>query len=710
MVFTFTSISNGASSQVVDKVVMVILNRCSLQQLESMPQIKHMIDNGYIGLMNTRVSGRNSEAKGYATIGWGTRAEASQDTSIFHNIDDNASKIYTRRTGDILPEEGIVNIDINMLKELNSRGDFNPAVGSLGHQLKESSLKTALIGNSDTDERKNRAAGYIAMDNKGYIDMGATDEGATVKDINRPYGVKTDFNGILSIYDKVQDKASFIVIETGDTNRLEDYKKNLTPKAYNGLSEITLNEIDNFVKELVNTIDFNKTMIMLVTPYPSDKSAEKGDRLTPVVFYFGGDEGGLLTSNTTRRKGIIANIDIAPSVLSYLNNNPIKNMTGREVELITSTDNLEYIKNLNNRVVNTSVQRYRVLYTFAIYQMLASVLALLAIIFRKKICNSKRELISLILLGTIIAPLVFLIMPIFGSNHILVTYLLLVTISTFMVLAISNLFKNSPISIIAFTTAITLFALLVDIFLGQALIKNSIMGYDPIIGARYYGIGNEYAGILIGCSLIFTTALIQKNSSYKRLVPILYFIIVIAIGLPLFGANVGATITATASFLFVGYRVFTNKCKIKNLAFIGVFVVLVVTIMALIDLFLLESKSHLAEAIKQILNGGPIVILDIITRKIAMNIRVMGVTIWSRVLLIAVAILGVLFYKPIGLFKRIAALYPQLAKGWSGIILACGIGFLVNDSGVVTAAMSIIYLTTTILYLLLNDIKAKDII
>jgi len=37
-----------------------------------------------------------------------------------------------------------------------------------------------------------------------------------------------------------------------------------------------------------------------------------------------------------------------------------------------------------------------------------------------------------------------------------------------------------------------------DIVLGNALMQVSILGYDPIVGARFYGIGNEYMGLLAG--------------------------------------------------------------------------------------------------------------------------------------------------------------------------------------------------------------------
>ena len=91
-----------------------------------------------------------------------------------------------------------------------------------------------------------------------------------------------------------------------------------------------------------------------------------------------------------------------------------------------------------------------------------------------------------------------------------------------------------------------------------------------------------------------------------------------------------------------------------------------------------------------------------------MNLRLMGATIWSRVLLSAIAVLSILIYKPVGWVRRMSTKYPKLAIGWGGIIIACAVGFAVNDSGIVMAATCIIFLTSTMLYLIIEDIKPRE--
>jgi len=653
--------------------------------------------------MNTRASGRYSELKSYATIGWGTRAEAMEDTAIFEELDEEALNIFKRRVGQVLPQRGIANIEINKLYQQNLKGEYKAFPGILGELLGHAGLKTAAIGNSDTDSNKSRAIGFLAMDSKGYIEKGNVGEELLLEDDSSPFGIRTDYESLLSEFEKCYGGTALIAVETGDLSRLEAYKANLNSSTYNSHKLQILNNIDDFVGRLVEIIDFNTSKLIIVSPFPSDASYEAGDRLTPIIFYEGKEAGrGILTSDTTRRRGIVGNVDIAPTILENFNI-AAKNTTGRRITSIPMEDNLNYIQELNKKTVNTSVIRYRILYSFAVYQMLVAVLALLVIVYRKRLPKGIVGISGALLLSTIVTPLVFLVLSIFGVGSMLRTYIIIIILSAGLTIVLYSIFKRDPLKVLAYTSALIVISLLVDIALGQNLIKSSILGYDPIIGARYYGIGNEFVGVLLGSSLIAATALQEKLKKRPLWLMSLFSIIILFIGFPKLGANVGGTITAMFAFLFTYSLLTAKKMSFKRWSIILAIVVGAIIALALVDFFLLESKSHLAGAIQQIAAGGPVIIYQIIIRKITMNIRVMSVTIWSRVLLLALGILGVLFYRPTGLLKKLSSRYPSLLAGWSGIIVACIVGFAVNDSGVVLAATCIIFLTTSILYLLLME-------
>ncbi|MBF8984779.1 hypothetical protein IZY60_14645 [Lutibacter sp. B2] len=259
---------------------------------------------------------------------------------------------------------------------------------------------------------------------------------------------------------------------------------------------------------------------------------------------------------------------------------------------------------------------------------------------------------------------------------------------------------SNRIDCVLILSCITVLGLTIDICTGANLIKTSLLGYDPIIGARYYGIGNEFMGVFIGATLVFTTAMMDRFKISPMFSIIIFFIITFVMGYPRLGANVGGMITAVSTFIFASLRLFRIKIKLKHMVAIGVSIVCVVGVMGFIDMKLGGGQSHLAGAILNIANEGPNAIFRIIERKISMNVRLIGITIWSKVLISTMMILAILFYSPVGIISKLSKLYPNLSIGWSSIIFACFVTFFVNDSGVVAAATGIIFLGMSMLYLI----------
>ena len=88
-----------------------------------------------------------------------------------------------------------------------------------------------------------------------------------------------------------------------------------------------------------------------------------------------------------------------------------------------------------------------------------------------------------------------------------------------------------------------------------------------------------------------------------------------------------------------------------------------------------------------------------------MNLKLFSVSIWSKVLISSLIFLGVIFYRPFGIAKKVFNRYTNLSIGLLGILISCIVSFLVNDSGVVASATSIIFLAMTLMYLVVNEIK-----
>ncbi|WP_432401090.1 hypothetical protein [Wukongibacter sp. M2B1] len=684
------------------KVIIFLVNKMDLEDLEDMPFTYKLADKGAVGLMNTRAYGSSNDYSSSLTIGCGTRSQASFNTSRFEELDSENSLIYQRRTGYTIGSKEIVNIDIARLAETNRKNDYNPNIGALGNSLGMNDIKISVIGNSDIPDKPTRLGVLIGMDDKGLVDYGLIDEGINIDDPEYPYGIKTNYNLMIEGYNELAPKSGVMILELGDLYRLERYKSNLTPEVYIKLKERIISDIDLLIKNVYNLIDEKNTRILILSPTPSSLAVSSGKRLTPVILAGGDIEDGILSSDTTRREGIIGNIDIAPYIAAYFNSN-INFFTGKPVYILKAQEKFTVINEIYNGTAFVYINRLSVLFSFAMYEIIVSFFAFVMIQMAGKYRLKIYRYIEYFLLSNMSIPIAILILPLFKAISIYEAIMKIV-ILTVLITFISIYIRKTSLDSIIFLSGLMCILLALDIMMGSGLIKTSFLGYDPIIGARYYGIGNEYMGMMVGASLIFTTGLLDRYRVHKIFISFIFIFITIVIGFPKFGANVGGTITAAFAFMFVTLKLYNSKLQFKHYVYMLSSVFVFVIFLALVDLYVIESSSHLANAIRQINNGGMDVVYSIIKRKISMNVRLFGISIWSKVLVSSLILLSILFYRPFGIAKRIFNKYTNLSMGLLGILISCIVSFLVNDSGVVASATSIIYLAMSLMYLVFKEI------
>lgn len=680
------------------KIILININRTSIDDLKNIKYLNDKINKtGYIGLMNVKGSNGTSDIKSYASIGAGTRANINPSDIDFETINEDNKEIYLRRTG--INPEYINNLNINKTNASNQRGKFGAFLGAIGYEFNNNNLSLAVLGNSDTDEENHREIALIGMDENGQIQNGNIDD-INVKDGAMPFGIRTDYDKLKEETRKYYDESNLVIVELGDTYRLDLYKENLNEASYGKMKREIYSNISDYLKEVFEITNKNDR-VYITSPYPKKQDYVDGYRLSPIVV-FDKEGKGLLTSGTTRRKGVLSNLDISADIFEYFG---IKSdvIVGKSIQKILYDKNIEFLLKDYDKIVSNMQIRIPVLYTYAAFEMIMWMIMLVAILFRDKIPKNTFRILCAILKFTIAIPFVLLIAPFFNystKGSIITCIVGLLIIVYFLVY---KLVKDDLGKLILLSALVAL-GVLIDAATGQNMIKSSLLGYDPIIGARYYGIGNEYMGVLIGSLVFSVVGFLEKNIINKKIASVILLLSIVILGHPKMGANVGGTITSVFSFLYLIMRLYDIKIDLKKIIFIGIAVVGVVSTMAVIDIYFIKSQSHLAGAIKKILSGGPLIILQIITRKIEMNMKLIGVSIWSRVLILGLLVVVILFQKPVGILKKVCDRYIYLAKGWTSIIVASIVGFLVNDSGVVAAATSIAYVIIPVLVLLTKEL------
>ena len=703
-------IPSNSFAQEDKKVIFINMDRTNLENMMKMPFLKEKLSKeGYIGLMNIKGDRGTDDKRSYATIGAGRRANVANDEYInFAQRTDENAKVYESAVGE--KAKAINDLTINMSLSANKTGEYGAVLGSLGQTLSEKNIKTAVLGNADIivgdSITKNRNIALIAMDNYGRIPAGNIED-INIEDSSMPFGMRTDYDKLLNETKKYYNESDAIFIELGDTYRLDKYKKNLNSNTYDKMRDSIYSNINNYIESVFKLVDEND-VVYITSTFPSDFDYKNKRRLSPVVKFSKGYNGkGILVSATTRRDGIIANLDLGVDILNEygLSN---EHMVGRVINKIEKDDNIDYLSHEFDKIVSISKVRANIVNTFVIIIAASWIIGMLAVFARKKIPYKKKVFAIIkefIKLG-IIMPLAFLVAPMvnyrteFGIGSSII-------ITTIVLYIIGRILFKDDIKNMGFFSLITIILIAIDSIFGTYLMQNNIMSYDAMIGARYYGIGNEYEGITIASAVFGFAVLLQYKKIPKWLTIISLFVILITSAYPSMGANVGGAISEIVAYLLFIMLIFDVKLDLKKVVILGLSAVGIVSIFAVLDL-VTGSQSHLGGFVSQILVEGPSVIINTFGRKIQMNLKLAQTSIWVNILLAGIVIIGVLIFRPSEHFKRIAKKYPVVFKGFIASMVGCVVTLLVNDSGIVAASTASIYILIPIIIMSINMIIFED--
>lgn len=696
------------------RAVIVVLDRLLLGDLQA-PAFERLLANSAVGLMNTNTGGIRNVENTHVSIGSGSRAvgtgaafSAYDARETVHRVE--AGEEFFRRTGVRPDENAVVHLGIARVRQLTDDVPSSAEVGVIGRTLRETGMTTAVIGNADWDGESRRHAATIAMDQNGLVDMGHVGRDLLIRDPDFPGEYRTDYDQLLERF-RACAEADLIVIETGDLARLDEARNEVLPAMMAEHRKTAINRSAVFINRLLDELDLTRDLLLVVVPTPKASAISAGNLLTPLVAAGPGIEPGLLTAPSTRREGIILNIDVAPTVIQHLGLEIPKSVTGRAMYSLAGAGDLADLDALNQRLVMTHNSRVPIIKTYMSVIIGTVIVVLYMILVPRSRLIDRRYLHYLILLVMSFPLAALLIVPFQPRSPAEMVGLLLIIMLFVGGIAalLSRKSRNLGFGFLALATAGTI---VVDLLLGSPLQKQSLLSYDPLGGARFYGLGNEYMGVLIG-SIILGAASVLTQWPRRRMLIIL--LTVLAFGITLFavanpklGANMGGSITASVAFvitvlLFLGVR-FTRRVIL--LAGGGVLAFLAG--LTMIDFLRgVEQQSHIGRAARLVVGGGPVQGLqeafNIIERKVSMNWKLLKYTIWSRVFLAMLGGFVLLFYLPVGRMQVFKDRCPDLYRGFVGIIIGAVVALAVNDSGVVAAATTMIFAGLPLMNIYLQD-------
>jgi hypothetical protein len=276
------------------------------------------------------------------------------------------------------------------------------------------------------------------------------------------------------------------------------------------------------------------------------------------------------------------------------------------------------------------------------------------------------------------APLALILLPVFPASLWGIPLMLLLTaIFALLLLKITDIDDR-----ILLLSGLTWAVLVFDQITGWRLIRFSALGYGAVDGSRYYGMGNEYMGIFLAASLILAHLLVAKTGkkwpvwlNFGTTMSILY--------LPQLGAKFGGMLSGSIGMLYYLIRLYQVKLNNKKLWLsIGVFLFILLSIGVWDSLRPPQVQTHIGRFIHLLLNRDTDGILQIVIRKLNMNIKLTRFSPWMRFVWLALAI-GLC----VRWIDRRHLIKTQNTMGiWQPLLVTGVAAYLLNDAGVLALA------------------------
>lgn len=690
-----------------NSLIVVLIPSLKLEDLSAYANLQRLAQTSAVGLMNSSNAGVRRITSAYLTMSAGAKAacpdrEGKLGLQINETIDNlQAKDVYERFLGETVADTGIILPYFQSIINANSNG-VTP--GLLGETLKQAKIPFLFMGNHDLPQTIARPGLLLVADTAGRVEEGYVDEQTYLLS---PYSPTYYTSNYPFLWEKtcafLSKQNGIVFLDLADLVRLDTQADRLSPAVYEGARRKLLAEMDTFLGNLLNLIEDSQASLLLVTPYPDRDSLLLGNTLTPVIYRTPAGSSGLLSSSSTKRPGIITNLDIGPAILQWAQVAQPPAFIGAPFKLSPQPRPLDYLTEQLSGIIVNYQQRPFLLKGYVLLQIIVVLSVITLILLRHPLLGR----LSPLLLALTTGPLLFLLLPLLPGNSLYLRTVVLCAAAIFAVYLLE--IRKNVINTLALLYLLTAGSIAADLLLGAPLMKTSILGYDAISGSRFYGLGNEYMGVLLGSSLIGISLLVETlTGKYPRHTwVILGSVSVILAGLicllaaPQWGTNVGGAFSFVGSTLLLLLLFYGKKITLRTYSTIALSCAASVALLFLIDLHRpVEVQSHIGLTARLLQEQGLTALLPIISRKVSMNIKLLQYSLWTRVFLTFLGASALIFYRPPGMLKEIFTEYPYLKAGFIAGLSGSFLALLANDSGIVAAATSSIFVVPTLLYLI----------
>jgi hypothetical protein len=402
-----------------------------------------------------------------------------------------------------------------------------------------------------------------------------------------------------------------------------------------------------------------------------------------------GSGGRELSSQSTNERGLIASFDIAPTILTYLHLTPLPaDIRGKPIDADGTLDSAS-LRALMARLHVIAGRRLPALGFLLLAWALLLTLAAPSPRARAWAMRAGG-------LGVLWAPIAVLI-PAAIEPSAAAEYAT-IALACMLLGVLTDALIPWPRALIA-PALVTIVVVSADALAGTQLLMRSLLGPDPILGARFYGIGNELKSGLAVLVLAAVAAALAPAARGRRAALVAAgagVVLAIVEGSARIGAGVGGVILVSFGFAVATVMLAPGALTRRRALIVLVSPVAGLVALAGIDLATAHGGGHFTGSVLHARSTGDV--RDIIVRRYS--------AAWHELKnhAMPIATAFALLYSGLGVQRRARLLAPVASDpAWLAALcggLAAGVvGALVEDSGPVLLVVAVFALGCVLSYL-----------
>jgi len=430
-----------------------------------------------------------------------------------------------------------------------------------------------------------------------------------------------------------------------------------------------------------------RALLMVLGAQPSASMDAVRDELTPFVMAEGapasvfsatGDEH-TVTSDTTRRDGVVSNEDVAPTILRYFGIAVPSEMHGAPISVVSDAGPpfTLHRKHLENRRIGTPIALMAL-----VWVVLAGVVPILLIRWRRRVPSWLGRAATILPLSGASMGIGLLAAGRLSTLSYANAVPVVLAVAVVLAALALELRRFGPLAPAAGMGAAVLAYYLVDALQGWPDTPFTLLGGTALDGARFYGLPNNATGLLLGAACWLAAAL----------PPVGGFALLVAVGLfsgfPNLGADLGGALTMfVAAGLWWALRT-RGRLRWRDLLITGATVVVGMAAVLAAQVVLTSRPTHGTRFVEGAGRGGFGGLVHLAADRLATGVRLVVDSPLSWMVLVGLPVALFLALRPPAVVRDGFERWPQWRAAVLTTLLAGIVAYVVNDTGVAAAGFA----------------------